>query len=94
MGARYSHTYGKWVSGAGQFVDTRANYLVALSPCVLNPLPISLAPGAEQGFNYAGYCADPDGILCRPLLMMHYTFYWWLEDDAGGKSNEVVNSIA
>jgi len=64
---------------------------------MVNPFPVSLNPGAQQNFSYAGYCSgvdpsDPGWTPCSPLLMKNYNYYFWLEDVGGGKSNEVVLS--
>jgi len=97
MWSKWSKTYGKWVSCAGQFVSSREYCVCSLSPCLVNPFPVSLSPGAQQSFSYQGYCSgvdpsDPGWTPCSPLLMKNYNYYFWLEDDAGGKSNEVILS--
>lgn len=88
MWSRWSKTYGQWVSCAGQFASAREYCLCDLSPCMINPFPVALAPGAQQGFSYPGYC----GEACSPLIFKNYNYYFWLEDDAGGKSNEIILS--
>ena len=91
MWSKWSKTYGQWVSCAGQFVSSREYCVVPLSPCMTNPFSVSLSPGAQQNFSYSGYCSpEPDWTPCMPLLMKNYNYYFWLEDDAGGKSPEVI----
>lgn len=93
MWSRWSKTYGQWISCAGQFVSVREYCVCSLSPCVVNPFPVSLSPGAQQNFSYAGWCTMPDDWRpCSPSLFANHNYYFWLEDDAGGKSNEVMLS--
>jgi len=97
MWSKWSKTYGKWVSCAGQFATYRENCVCNLSPCKVNPFSLTLNPGETLHFSYAGYCSgvdpsDPTWTPCSPLLMANYNYYFWLEDDAGGKSNEVILS--
>jgi len=97
MWARYSKTYGQWVSCDGQFVAVRENCLCTqIITCLLNPFPLTLAPSESFQFYYKGYCnpdpADPAWTPCVPALGMNYTFYFWLEDEAGNKSSEGVIS--
>ena len=93
MWSRWSKTYGQWVSCAGQFVSSREYCVCNLGPCLVNPFVVSLSPGVQQSFYYQGYCTpEPGWTPCYPLLMKNYNYYFWLEDDAGGKSNEVILS--
>ncbi len=97
MWSRWSKTYGKWVSCAGQFATSREYCVCNLSPCMINPFSLTLNPGETFNFSYAGYCSgvdpnDPTWTPCVPLLMANHSYYFWLEDDAGGKSTEVVLS--
>jgi len=94
MWARYSRTYAKWVGATG-FVATRENSICDLRPCKINPFPLTLNPGATFNFSYAGYCSgvdpsDPTWTPCVPALMKNYNYYFWLEDESGGKSSEVM----
>jgi len=97
MWSRWSKTYGKWVSCAGQLVTSREYCVCSLSPCKVNPFSLTLNPGETFTFSYAGYCSgvdprDPTWTPCVPSLMANYNYYFWLEDDGGGKSTEVVLS--
>lgn len=97
MWSKYSRTYSQWVSCEGQFVSEREYCVCPTSPCLVNPFPLTLKPGETVNFSYAGYCSgvdpsDPTWTPCSPPLMKNHDYYFWLEDDAGGKSNEVVLS--
>jgi len=93
MWARYSKTYGQWLSCAGQLVPTRANCVCDTSPCLINPFSLTLNPGQTFSFFYKGWCQmDPEWAPCSPLLFANYNYYFWLEDDTGAKSNEVMIS--
>ncbi len=91
MYALYSRTYGKW-AGPNGLQDLRYDFLCeSIRSCILNPFPLTLAPGQSIQFSYQGYCAGGD--ICAPLLAMHYDYYFWLEDETGNKSSEGVISI-
>ncbi len=94
MWARYRKLYGDWSACAGGTVPDRENCVCTQTGnCLVNPFLVTLAPGAQKSFSYKGYCVDSAGdTVCKPLLAMHYDYYFWLEDDAGGKSNEVLLS--
>ncbi|MBA7673057.1 hypothetical protein ES703_81245 [subsurface metagenome] len=69
----YSHTYGVW-----------------RGPRAIEAFEVSLAPGASQNYHYDGYGPHCDGNwCCTPPLMMHYTYYFWLEDELGNQSEKV-----
>ncbi len=51
---------------------------------------LTLYPGASYDFEHDGY--DPARQTCNPLLALHYTYKFWLEDENGNKSIDVTVS--
>ena len=94
MWARWSQTYAKWVSCAGQFTTVRENCVCDLAPCAINPFPVSLPAGDSLEFYHVGYCNpdpnDPTWQPCVPTLFTNYIYYFWLEDESGAKSSELM----
>jgi len=71
----YSYTYSKW-SG----------------PYALDSREITLVPGASSGFGYDGYYYDEERDVydCEPYLSKRYKYTYWLEDELGNRSKEVI----
>lgn len=80
MQLRHSHTYNKdygpYVVGGSEY---GYNY----------PGLLTIPAGGSYSWHYDGHILSPDGYVCWPPHMMHYTYYYWLEDELGNKSPQV-----
>lgn len=78
-----THTLTYWRQGYSH------TYGVWRDPRAIESFEKTLGPGASYNYHNSGFIWVDDHWACWPPIMMHYTYYYWLEDELGNQSTKV-----
>ncbi len=90
MYAQYHTQYNQWVQPDNTYGSSRADMVVSRFACMVNPFTVTLAPGASLVWSVPGFCTLPAGYSANIWLGRYLKTYYYLIDQLGHKSNEIM----